>query len=98
MKDAERVDERLARIGRATADIAAPPGLDDRVLAAIAARESVGARWDIDQIGSSSRQALVVSLCASVASVVLALHVDTILVTALASAADDEVDVAAGEP
>lgn len=98
MKDAERVQERLARIGRATADIAAPPGLDARVLAAIAARERTSSRWDVAEVWSSSRQAVVVSLCACAASVALALHLDATLVSTLGSAAVEEADLIAGEP
>jgi hypothetical protein len=97
MKDAEGVDERLARIGRVTGDIVAPPGLDRRILAAMAARTSpVGAWWDA--VWSSSRSAVVASLCASVASVALAIHLDATLITTLASAAEGEADVAMAEP
>jgi hypothetical protein len=97
MKDLEGVDERLARLGHATSGILAPKGLDERILAAIAARERVfGVRWDV--VWPSTCRAVVASLCACVASVALALHYDATLVTTLASAEDGGTEVTLGDP
>ena len=97
MKNAEGVDQRLARLGRATADIVTPPDFERRILAAIVARErAAGAAWDV--VWSSSRHALVVSLCTCAASIALALHLDARLVTTLASVVDEDTDIAMGDP
>lgn len=97
MKKVEGVDERLARIGRATAGIVAPPSLQARILDAIAAREgAVGGWWDA--AGSWSRKAVLAALCACAASVALAIHYDATLVTTLATTQGGGIDLAMGEP
>ncbi len=95
MTNRESFEERLDRLARAT-DLASPPGLDARILAALEAEPSSGPRRDF--VAALSRKAIAVAACAMVASVALAVWHDDRFVSSMLTAPDGGADLAQEDP
>lgn len=81
----EAMDERLARIGQATASLRPRPGYDDRVMRAVQASRGAGA---FDGVLRAARAVMPVAVMAAALAVGWAVRTDRAADMALASSFD----------